>query len=83
LVLDEATSSLDAESEAVVQEALERLMESRTCFIVAHRLSTIRNADRIVVLERGRLAEMGTHDDLIERGGVYARLVRHQTTFAG
>jgi subfamily B ATP-binding cassette protein MsbA len=83
LVLDEATSSLDTESEAVVQDALETLMGSRTCFIVAHRLSTIRNADRIVVLERGRVAEIGTHDDLLAAGGVYAHLVRHQTTLAG
>src|SRR5205814_1992520 len=83
LILDEATSSLDAESEAVVQNALEALMEGRTCFIVAHRLSTVRKADRIVVLERGRIAEIGAHEDLIASRGVYSRLVRHQTTFAG
>jgi len=79
LILDEATSALDAESEAMVQKALEVVMESRTCFVVAHRLSTVRNADRIVVLERGRVAEVGSHDDLVARGGVYTRLVRHQT----
>jgi subfamily B ATP-binding cassette protein MsbA len=74
LVLDEATSSLDAESEALVQDALTALMANRTTFVIAHRLSTVRRADLIVALEKGRVAEMGTHDALISRGGVYARL---------
>lgn len=83
LVLDEATSSLDAESEAIVQDALDVLMQARTCFVVAHRLSTIRNADRIAVLDAGRVAEIGTHDELLVRGGAYARLVRYQTRLTG
>ena len=78
LILDEATSSLDAESEALVQEALERLMKGRTTLVIAHRLSTIRNADRILVLSDGCIVEEGRHDELLALGGVYARLYEHQ-----
>ena len=73
LILDEATSSLDAESEMLVQEALANLMLNRTSFVIAHRLSTVRRADAIVVLERGVVVETGTHDELIARGGAYAK----------
>lgn len=78
LLLDEATSSLDSESEHLVQEALARLMQGRTTVIIAHRLSTVRIADRIAVLEKGRVAELGKHDDLMTRGGLYARLYEMQ-----
>ncbi|MBW7925668.1 MAG: ATP-binding cassette domain-containing protein [Burkholderiaceae bacterium] len=78
LLLDEATSALDAESERAVQAALERAMQSRTTIVIAHRLSTIVGADRIVVLDRGRIVEVGTHAGLIERGGLYARLAAMQ-----
>jgi ATP-binding cassette, subfamily B, bacterial MsbA len=78
LLLDEATSSLDSESEYLVQEALERLMTGRTTVIIAHRLSTVHRADRIAVLRQGRLEELGSHAELIERDGIYARLYRMQ-----
>jgi len=78
LILDEATSSLDAESEMLVQTALRNLMENRTTFVIAHRLSTVRNADCIVVLKDGRIVEQGTHADLLQRGGEYQRLYRLQ-----
>jgi ABC transporter fused permease/ATP-binding protein len=78
LILDEATSNLDAESEAAVQKALARIMEGRTTIVVAHRLSTIRDADRIVVIDGAGIAEQGGHDELIARRGVYHRLVEHQ-----
>jgi subfamily B ATP-binding cassette protein MsbA len=74
LILDEATSALDTESERVVQLALGNLMEHRTTLVVAHRLSTIQRADRIVVLSKGTIAEVGTHDELLLRGGQYKRL---------
>mgnify|MGYP002400401354 CR=1 FL=1 len=79
LILDEATSNLDSESEALIRRALQDLMRGRTCFVIAHRLSTIRHADRIVVLEQGRIVESGRHDELIGTGGRYARLLHLQT----
>ncbi len=78
LILDEATSALDSESESLVQQALDRLMQGRTSLIIAHRLSTVRNADRILAIEDGRIVEAGGHDELLARNGLYARLVRQQ-----
>ena len=78
LLLDEATSALDSESERVVQEALDKLMVSRTSLIVAHRLTTIQNADSIAVVKKGKVAELGTHEELLraEQGGSYASLIQ-------
>lgn len=78
LILDEATAHLDAQSEALIQEALERVMEGRTSLVIAHRLSTILSADRILVLDDGRLVEQGSHEDLLAAGGLYAELYRTQ-----
>jgi subfamily B ATP-binding cassette protein MsbA len=78
LILDEATSSLDTESERLVQDAINNMMQNRTSIVIAHRLSTIRHADEIIVLQKGQIAERGTHDQLIAQGGIYRRLVEMQ-----
>jgi ATP-binding cassette subfamily B protein/subfamily B ATP-binding cassette protein MsbA len=80
LILDEATASVDTATEKLIQEALERLMAHRTSFVIAHRLSTIRNADQILVLRQGQIVERGTHEELIEQNGLYAKLSRIQNT---
>ena len=79
MLLDEATSALDNKSEAVVQEAIDNLMKDRTVFIIAHRLSTVRNADKIVVVNYGEIVETGSHDELMAKeGSIYASLYRTQ-----
>ena len=82
LILDEATSSVDAEAEYLIQQALERVLEGRTSLVIAHRLSTVRNADKIIVLDQGRIVEVGKHDELLARDGLYSQLYRRQMTIA-
>lgn len=81
LILDEPTSALDAKSEAIIKESLEKLMKGRTTFIIAHRLSTVQKADKIIVLDKGTIAETGTHEELLARGGIYRRL--YELQFSG
>jgi len=79
LILDEATSNLDSESERLIQESLHQLMKNRTSFVIAHRLSTIKHVDRIVVLQDGRIVEVGSHEELMRRSGLYRQMVELQT----
>jgi subfamily B ATP-binding cassette protein MsbA len=81
LILDEATSALDSHSEAMIEEALDRLLPGRTTLIIAHRLSTVRRAHKVLFIEAGRVIEIGTHDELLAKGGAYARLHRAQFSF--
>jgi ABC-type multidrug transport system fused ATPase/permease subunit len=81
LILDEATSSLDTASEMMIQSALEKLMESRTTIVIAHRLSTVRKANRIMVMDKGKIAETGTHEELLGSDGLYQKL--YQLQFRG
>jgi ABC-type multidrug transport system fused ATPase/permease subunit len=78
LILDEATSSVDAEAEYLIQQALEQVMIGRTSLVIAHRLSTVRNADKIIVVDEGRIREVGNHDELLNRGGLYSQLYQRQ-----
>mgnify|MGYP000818614169 CR=1 FL=1 len=79
LILDEATSSVDTRTELLIQRAMDELTKGRTSFVIAHRLSTIHNADKIIVVDHGRIAEQGTHTSLMERNGIYAKLIEMQS----
>ena len=82
LILDEATSSVDTRTEALIEKGMDQLMEGRTVFVIAHRLSTIRNADRIISISDGVITECGTHDELLRKGGIYAELYKTQNALA-
>jgi len=82
LILDEATSSVDAEAEYLIQQALQRVLQGRTALVIAHRLSTIRHADKIIALDRGRIVEMGSHEQLMQRNGLYSQLYQRQVEMA-
>ena len=82
LILDEATSSVDAEAEYLIQQALEQVMIGRTSLVIAHRLSTIRNADKIIALDDGGIREVGSHEELLSRGGLYSQLYQRQLEMA-
>ncbi len=82
LILDEATSSVDAEAEYLIQQALEQVLQGRTAFVIAHRLSTIRNADKIIALDEGRIREIGNHHELLARNGLYSQLYQRQMELA-
>ena len=83
IILDEATSSVDTRTEALVQQAMYKLTEGRTSFVIAHRLSTIRDADLILVMEKGDVVESGTHEQLMEQGGIYRRFVESREQAVG
>ena len=78
LILDEATSSVDTRTEILIQTAMDRLTKGRTSFVIAHRLSTIKNSDKIIVMKDGNIVEVGSHDELLEKGGVYSELYKSQ-----
>lgn len=83
VILDEATSNIDPENEQLIQNAIEELTRNKTIIMIAHRLKTVRNADQIVVMNQGRVAQIGTHDELMKKGGIYASLINVRTEALG